>query len=66
VAVVLRAVELVRATAVIPKSRPESCSPKPNQEVRAGLGAQAGEAKLTEVIGGVEFTNIRRAMLGSH
>jgi hypothetical protein len=34
--------------------------------VGAGLGAQAGEAKHTEVIGGVEFTNIRRAMLGSH
>lgn len=32
-----------------------------SQEVGAGLGAQAGEAKLTEVIGGAGFGKIRRA-----
>lgn len=32
-----------------------------SQEVGAGLGAQAGEAKLKEVIGGAGFGNIRRA-----
>ena len=32
-----------------------------DQEVGEGLGAQAGEAKLTEVIRGGGFTRIRRA-----
>ena len=32
-----------------------------SQEVGAGLGAQAGEAKLKEMIGGAGFRNIRRA-----
>ena len=31
------------------------------QEVGAALGAQAGEAKLREVIGGGGFRNVRRA-----
>jgi len=32
-----------------------------SQEVGAGLGAQAGEAKLKEVIGGAGFSTVRRA-----
>jgi hypothetical protein len=33
-----------------------------SQEVGAALGAQAGEAKLREVIAKGDFTRIRRAM----
>jgi hypothetical protein len=35
-----------------------------DQEVGAGLGAQAGEAKLSEVIRGGGFTKVRRATAG--
>jgi hypothetical protein len=35
-----------------------------DQEVGAGLGAQAGEAKLAEVIKGGGFTSVRRATEG--
>jgi hypothetical protein len=35
-----------------------------DQEVGEGLGAQAGEAKLTEVIRDGGFTRIRRATAG--
>ena len=35
-----------------------------DQEVGEGLGAQAGETKLTEVIRDGGFTQIRRAMEG--
>jgi len=35
-----------------------------DQEVGEGLGAQAGEAKLTEVIRGGGFTRVRRATAG--
>jgi hypothetical protein len=35
-----------------------------DQEVGEGLGAQAGEAKLSEVICGGGFTKVRRATAG--
>jgi hypothetical protein len=35
-----------------------------DQEVGEGLGAQAGETKLTEVIRGGGFTRVRRATEG--
>jgi hypothetical protein len=35
-----------------------------DQEVAEGLGAQAGEAKLTEVIRAGGFTRVRRATAG--
>jgi hypothetical protein len=35
-----------------------------DQEVGEGLGAQAGEAKLSEVIRGGGFTKVRRATAG--
>jgi hypothetical protein len=35
-----------------------------DQEVGEGLGAQAGETKLTEVIGDGGFTQVRRATEG--
>jgi hypothetical protein len=35
-----------------------------DQEVGEGLGAQAGQAKLSEIIGGAGFSTVRRATEG--
>ena len=53
------------AAVAVPALSASICVPTSlDQEVGEGLGAQAGQAKLSEVIGGAGFSKVRRATEG--